>query len=98
MFYVYILQSQIDNRLYIGKTKNLRNRLNENDFGKSAYTKKYMPWDIIYYEAHTNEKDTARRETYLKTTQGYGAIINMLREHFTEQHNNRFIFQGSTTG
>ena len=98
MFYVYILQSQKDNRLYIGKTNNLKNRLQEHNSGKSAYTKKYIPWDIIYYEAHTNEQDMTRREMYLKTTQGHRAIKNMLREHFSNQNSKHFIFQGSTTG
>ena len=97
MFYVYVIQSDATNRLYIGKTENLKKRLSEHNSGKSAYTKKYIPWDIIYYEAHTNEKDMTRRENYLKTIQGHSAIKKMLHEHFLEQ-DKHFIFQGSTTG
>jgi len=97
MFYVYILQSEVDSKLYIGMTEDLKRRLSEHNSGRSAYTKKYLPWNIIYYESHTNQKDVIRRERYLKTTQGHRAIRNMLREYFSSQQQQHFISQGSTT-
>ena len=97
MFYIYILQSQITNKLYIGKTSNLKRRMKEHNSGQSTYTKKYLPWDIIYYEAHTDIDDAARREKYLKTTQGHQAIKRMLKAYFKSQSKMYFVYQGSTT-
>ena len=98
MFYVYILQSQFSHVLYIGKTTDLKKRVKEHNSGQSTYTKKNMPWDIIYYEAHINRDDMNQREKYLKTTQGHQAIKQMLKSHFTSQNNSKyFIYEGSTT-
>lgn len=97
MFYVYILQSQTTNKLYIGNTDDLKRRLKEHNLGQSAYTKKFLPWEIIYYEAHTTKQDASRREKYLKTTQGHIAISRMLREYFNSQGEKHFSYQGSTT-
>lgn len=97
MFYVYILQSQITDKLYIGNTNDLQSRLSEHNSGQSAYTKKFLPWEVIYYQAHTNGRDASRREKYLKTTQGHLAISKMLKEYFNSQGEKHFSYQGSTT-
>lgn len=83
--------------LYIGNTNDLKRRFKEHNSGKSAYTKKFLPWDLIYYEAHMNKQDASRREKYLKTTQGHLAIKRMLKEYFDTQGEKHFNYQGSTT-
>ncbi|MCA6379432.1 MAG: GIY-YIG nuclease family protein, partial [Cytophagales bacterium] len=45
-FYVYILQSQVNNSFYKGSTDDLVRRLREHNEGKSAFTKKYAPWNL----------------------------------------------------
>jgi len=62
MYYLYILQSKIDNRLYKGITENLRKRFKDHNSGKVKSTKPYRPWILIYYEAHRNK--------FYKTKQG----------------------------
>ncbi len=66
MFYVYILKSQKNKELYIGYTNNLEKRLMEHRTGKGGYTKKYMPYELIYYEAYKAESDARHREHNLK--------------------------------
>lgn len=66
MYYVYILQSIKNNGLYIGFTNDLRRRFKEHNDGKSDYTRKFMPWKLIYYEAYLSRKDATRRERQLK--------------------------------
>ena len=66
MFYVYILKSQKNQELYIGSTNNLEKRLAEHNSGKSGYTKKYMPYELIYYEVYKSEPDARKREGNLK--------------------------------
>lgn len=86
-YYVYILQSLKNESLYIGYTRDLRKRLKQHNSGADAYTKKYMPWQLIHYEAYLNEKDAKRREKYLKTSQGSRLLKRMLKEHFYAKKN-----------
>jgi len=70
MFYVYLIQSQKNDNLYIGYTTDLKRRLLEHNKGLNFSTKPHKPWRVIYYEACTTDSDAKRRESYLKTTQG----------------------------
>ena len=66
MYYVYLLQSEINKHIYIGSTKNLRMRMDVHNRGKEFYTKLYKPWNLIYYEAYFTEKLARLREKRLK--------------------------------
>jgi putative endonuclease len=81
-FYVYVLQSRIVNRLYMGSTDNLVRRVKEHNLGLNQSTKPYKPWALVYYEACLNETDAKRRERYLKTSQGGRLIRSRLKEYF----------------
>jgi len=70
MFYVYILQSIKDNKLYIGYSSNLKQRIDEHSRGIVTSTKNRRPMVLIYYEAYRAEKDARVREIFLKTGQG----------------------------
>lgn len=85
--YVYVLQSDVNKSFYVGLTRDLRKRLAEHNKGLNFSTKFSKPWELIYYEAHTNETDAKRREKYLKTTAGDRALNRMLREKLTEMKN-----------
>lgn len=79
MYYTYIIQSQKSKYLYTGYTNNLRKRLNQHNKGESTWTKKGIPWKLIYYEASLNEEDARSREKYLKTGMGKRYLKNRLR-------------------
>ncbi len=79
MYYTYILQSQKNDRWYTGSTNDLRKRLKLHNEGKSNFTNKYKPYDIVYYEACKNENDARSRELYLKTGMGKRYLKNRLR-------------------
>ena len=66
MFYVYIIKSMKNSQLYLGSTNDLRRRLAEHNSGLSAYTKKYIPYTLVYYEAYLSEEDARKRESNLK--------------------------------
>ena len=88
-YYVYILQSFKNQSLYIGYTKDLKRRLEQHNSGTGSFTKKYMPWKLVHYEAYCNEKDVKRREKYLKTSQGSRLLKRMLKEYFYTQKSNK---------
>ncbi len=79
-YYVYILQSIRTKKLYIGYTSDLRNRLKQHNSGKSAATKPYIPYNLIYYEAMLNRSDAKNREIYLKSGYGLRSIKSILRQ------------------
>jgi putative endonuclease len=70
VFYVYILFSKSDNRLYIGFTPDLKSRFKAHSHGYVKATKHRRPLKLIYYEAYEEELDARRREKYLKGGNG----------------------------
>ncbi len=72
MFYTYVLKSKKDDKLYIGFSSDLKNRLQEHNRGLVEATKGRIPLEIVYYEACLNEKKAIEREKILKT--GFGRL------------------------
>ena len=70
MFYVYVLQSESDEGLYIGFSANLRQRLAQHEAGESLATAHRRPWQLIYYEAYRLRQDAEGRERFLKSGAG----------------------------
>src|SRR3989344_5475203 len=95
MFYVYLLES--GGQRYIGNTINLRRRLEEHNTGQNRSTKRYMPWRLIYYEAHLNQEDARRREKYFKGSVGRRSLNRMLHS-YNQSVSNDFGNQRSTSG
>jgi len=80
MYYVYILKSQSDGKLYIGYTMNLKNRLQEHERGEVVSTKARRPLQLIFYEAYRSMEDAKRRERYFKTSKGKSSLHLMLKD------------------
>ncbi len=70
MFYVYVLRSQKNRRLYTGSSDNLDKRINEHNSGKSRATKFTRPLELVYQESYNNRAEAYRRELHLKTGKG----------------------------
>ncbi|MEK6570515.1 MAG: GIY-YIG nuclease family protein, partial [Bacteroidota bacterium] len=49
-FYVYVLRSLKDGKLYIGQTNNLQERLLRHNHGRVKSTKGRRPLQLIYFE------------------------------------------------
>jgi len=86
MYYVYVLKSQKDERLYKGYTSDLKLRYKQHCEGKVSSTKDRRPLDLIYYETYANKKDAMLREAYLK---GGGKAHNVLKEQIKNSLNER---------
>ena len=80
MYYIYILLSLKDWRLYVGRTSDLRRRIEEHQAGKTWSTKRMLPVKLIFYECFLAKEDSIRRENYLKTSKGKSTIKLMLRD------------------
>ena len=71
MWYVYILQSRKDGKLYTGLTNDLKRRFYEhNSLRGGNYTKRNAPFKLIFYEAYSNKKDATIAERFFKSRYG----------------------------
>lgn len=71
MFTVYLLFSKIHQKIYIGYTQNIEQRLLSHNFlGKKGYTLKYRPWILVYTESFDDKKNAMMREKQLKSAKG----------------------------
>ncbi|OGH87381.1 MAG: hypothetical protein A2206_00050 [Candidatus Magasanikbacteria bacterium RIFOXYA1_FULL_40_8] len=66
MYYVYLLESEKNGKIYVGSTKNLKERLDYHNKKGEFYTRQHKPWKLIYYEAYNKEELARMREKRLK--------------------------------
>jgi len=78
MYYTYVLESNKDNKLYIGWTNDLKERYKKHIQGKVFATKNRRPIILIYYEACLNREAAIKREKYFKTGFGRRFLKNRL--------------------
>ena len=73
-YYLYVLKSLKDDKLYIGTTENLIRRIKEHQSGKVTSTKSRLPLKLIYYEAYTDENKCSKQELFYKSGIGREAL------------------------
>ncbi len=78
MFNVYIIQSDISGKYYIGCTDNLERRLHEHNKGLSKYTKNQRPWVLRYSEEYDNLSIARAREKQIKSWKSRTAIEKLI--------------------
>gem|GEM_PF-1562811 len=50
MWYVYVLRSQKNGKIYVGMSQDIDRRLAEHNSGKSKFTSGHLPWKLVYSE------------------------------------------------
>lgn len=78
-YYVYVLRSQQDNKLYVGLTANLKKRLQEHARGDVGSTKRRRYLRLIHYEYFVNKEDAEAREIFLKSGYGHRQLEKILK-------------------
>lgn len=64
--WVYIMASRPGGALYVGRTSNLRDRVEAHRAGLSAHTAKYKIKTLVWFEAQEDFEAGLRRERSLK--------------------------------
>jgi len=82
-YYVYVLKSLKDSKMYTGYTKNLKLRFELHQKGLVDSTKNRQPLKLIYFEGCLKQKDATHREKYLKSYKGKMFLRNRLKSYFT---------------
>jgi putative endonuclease len=83
MFTVYVLYSQKFDKIYIGYTSDLPNRLlSHNELATKGHTTKFRPWIIAYTEEFETKSEALKREAQLKTANGRAFVWDIIKEKF----------------
>lgn len=80
MYYVYVLKSKKTKWIYIGYTSDLKKRIEQHKQGMCRTTNRYLPVELIYYEAYKSMLDAMKREDTLKK---YGKVVGLLKKRIT---------------
>lgn len=66
-WFVYMLQSDVDGRLYTGISDDVERRLSTHNAGKGAKaTKPWRPWRVVHVERYESKGEALRREAAIK--------------------------------
>ena len=63
--FVYLLRNSEDG-FYLGRTTDIKRRLEEHNSGESSYTKSRGPWELVAYEEFSSMDEAKKRERALK--------------------------------
>jgi len=80
MYFVYLIQSEIDNSFYVGYSQNPHKRILAHNNGESTYTRRKMPWKLVYTEAYISKSDALKREKFLKAQRNTEFYKKLIKE------------------
>ena len=66
MWYVYIIYSEKVDKYYTGYTDDLEWRLERHNQGWGRYTKRGIPWKLVYSEIYNLKTEAIKREKEIK--------------------------------
>jgi putative endonuclease len=78
-YFVYIIESLKDGTYYIGSTRNLIERIERHNQGRSTYTKNKKPWKLLYSEIHPDRSKASIREREIKSKKSKSYIETLVR-------------------
>ena len=78
-YFVYILQSEIDESYYVGSCGDLNERLRRHNEGRSLYTKAKRPWKLVYSEEREDRSAAVKREAEIKGKKRTAFIEDLVR-------------------
>ena len=78
MFFIYVLRSLKDGRLYTGSCENLERRLQQHYDGFCISTKHRRPLKFLYSEEFVTVSEARQRELFFKTGKGRDILKEIL--------------------
>lgn len=80
MFYTYAIYSPNYQKIYIGYTGNLEERLHDHNVrSKKGWTLPFRPWTLVYYEIYETQNAAMKREKQLKSSRGRQFIWDIIK-------------------
>jgi len=80
MYFVYLIQSDVDNSFYVGYSQDPNKRLLAHNNGESTYTRRKMPWKLLYIEEYNSKSEALKREKFLKAQRNTEFYKKLIKE------------------
>ena len=64
---LYILQSEISSRYYVGISADPQRRLEFHNSKERGFTSRYRPWTLVYVKQYSTRKDAQQAEQKVKS-------------------------------
>ncbi|MEW6027294.1 MAG: GIY-YIG nuclease family protein [Planctomycetota bacterium] len=74
------VRSLKDGSFYIGEAEDLEERLQRHNSGRSRYTSKKKPWEMVYVEEFATRKLARKREKEIKAKKNNEYVEYLLRQ------------------
>lgn len=85
MYYVYVLENEMDRSWYIGSTDNLERRIKEHRAGLGGRTTRLKQgWQLMYCEGYIDKRDALGREKFLKGGSGRKYLKKQLAHYLSD--------------
>ena len=78
--YVYILQSRINSRFYVGSTIEINKRLSEHNNGYVKSTRNMRPWELKFYKKFDSIRNARQIEFKIKKLKSRKIIERIILE------------------
>lgn len=85
-YFVYILLSEKDQKLYVGCTKDVDKRIEDHNSGRVLSTKNRYPFVLLYKECFAEKADAFQRERFLKSLWSGRFKKKLLNEYFNKKN------------
>lgn len=76
MYYLYVIKSDVSDRIYIGVSADVATRVTQHNNKKVFSTRPYVSWRLIYTESFDSKTFALKRERQIKRS---GAIRKLLK-------------------
>jgi putative endonuclease len=80
MWKVYILYSEKIDRYYTGVTEDMAWRLERHNVGWGKYTKRGIPWKVVYIEKFNSKSSALCREREIKNRKSRQYIESLIKK------------------
>ena len=80
MFITYILFSEMIDCYYVGSTGNLPDRLKRHNSGHSTFTKRGIPWLVVYQKTYETKSEAYQAEIYIKSQKSRKYIEQLISQ------------------
>ena len=81
-YFVYILHSEKLDKYYVGYSKNPNVRLRYHNGGKMGWTKRGIPWKIVFKKSYNDKKTAMEKEKFIKRQKSSSYIKKLINNDY----------------
>ena len=82
-YYLYILQSEINHKFYVGSSENPKRRLICHNSIEKGFTARYRPWKLVFMKEFTSKSIAQKTERKVKSWKSRLMIERLIKDEIT---------------